>query len=147
MASKLVPYRLKNGVNSKVVYLLCEGDTTPFDDFIKECRDKTAIAKMAKAIESIDEIGVQLSRQFNRLKPLKGGDASDLYEITVKGCTARAYSFLIDGELAIAIAFFLPKTHQGQGKRIVNASIERLSKKRKQLDEALKRRNEYGPEL
>lgn len=147
MVSKLVPYQLKNGVSSKVVYLLCDGDSTPFEDFKKECRDKNAIAKMAKAIESIDEIGVQLSRQFNRLKPLKGGGANDLYEIAVKGCTARAYSFLIDGELAIAIAFILPRTHQGQGKRIVSASIERLNKKRIQLDEALKRRNEYGPEL
>ena len=141
MASELVPLKLKNGTESKVVFFLCENGSSPFDEFKKECNDKRVIEKMATAIEGVDRIGVRLARLNGRIKPLKQGKENDLYEIPVRGCTARAYSFLIDGELAIAIAFILPKTHQGQGKKVVNAGIERLKNKRPQLEKALKRRN------
>lgn len=147
MANELKPLKLSDGTESKVVYFLCNGDSHPMKEFASECRDGRAVMKMAKAIESVHEIGVEQSRMLRRLKKLEGCNDNDLYEIVTKGCTARAYTFLIDGDLAIAIALILQKTHSGKGKKVVGAGIEKMQRKRPQLEEALRGRSKHGAEI
>lgn len=147
MSYELVPLKLKDGTESNVVYFLCDDGLNPLTEFAKECRDKLAVAKITKAIEAVHEIGVDMSRHSKRLKKLEGSNDNDLYEIVTNKCTARAYSFLIDGELAIVIALIIQKTHSGKGKKDVSGGIERLQNKRPQLEEALKRRSSHGEEL
>jgi hypothetical protein len=84
---------------------------------------------------------------LRRLKKLEGCNDNDLYEIVTKGCTARAYTFLIDGDLAIAIALILQKTHSGKGKKVVGAGIGIMQRKRPQLEEALRGRSKHGAEI
>lgn len=145
---ELEPLKLNDGTESKVVYFLCEDGVNPFTKFAKECRDKQAVMKLLKAIEAVHEIGVDMSRHTKRLKKLEGGgDDDDLYEIVTNKCTARAYSFLIDGDLAIVIALLLQKTHSGKGKKDVSVGIEKLQNKRPHLAEALKRRSNHGKEI
>lgn len=147
MAYELIPLKLKDGTESKVVYFLCDDGLNPLTEFAKKCRDRQTVMKMAKAIEAVHSIGIDRSRHSKRLKKLEGGSNDDMYEIVTNKCTARAYSFLIDGDLAIVIALLIPRTHSGKGKKDVNAGINKMQSKRPYLEEALKRRNDHGAEI
>lgn len=141
---ELVPFKLRDGTTSPVVFFLCKDGEEPCDIFPGGCRNDDAIAKMLKTLETVHGLGVNASRAWGRVKPLKGGDGNDLFEIAPSGCTTRAYSFLIDDESAIAVAFVLFVTHSGAGKKVVNSGIKRLRKLRPALNEALRKRSEDG---
>jgi thiamine monophosphate synthase len=136
-----------DGTKSAVVFFLCEGEETPMRELAKSCRNNSAAVKIAKAIESVDEIGITASRVLKRLKPLRGTSDNDLYEITTKGCTARAYTFLIDGEAAIAIAHIKEKTHSGKGNKDIRMAIAKLNGMRPLLEEALRGRSNNGTQI
>lgn len=147
MACRLVPLKRSNGAESAVVFFLCEDNETPMQAFARSCRNKSAVVKIAKAIESVDEIGINSSRVLKRLKPLRGTSENDLYEITTNGCTARAYTFLINGQRAVAIAYIKEKTHSGKGNGDVRAAIAKLSGMRPLLEEALHERSNNGTQV
>lgn len=147
MAYDLVPFELEDGTKSDVVFFLSNDGSSLLVRFTEECRDKLAALKLAKAIESVHTIGVDASRHGRRLKKLKGQSANDLYEVVTNKCTARAYAFLIEGEMILVIADIAPKTHSGAGKKEVSGAIARLQNKRADLEEALKRRYGHGKEV
>lgn len=146
MAYELEPLKLKDGAESEVVFFLSKDGISPLKEFRKECRDPTALAKIATALESIHTIGIYQSLCFKRIKKLEGGDIG-FFEIVTKNCTARAYGYLVGGNKIIVVAVILPKTHSGTGKRDVKAGIDTLKRKKPLLVEALKRREENGAEI
>lgn len=140
MGFRIEPLKLKGKEESGCVFFLCEGEETPLERFLADCRDPMAAAKMATAIESIHDIGIEPARNMKRLRQLKGGKSSDLYEIRTNRCTARAYSFLINNQKAIAIAYIEERTHSGKGKKDVDRARSKLEDYRNALNEALKKR-------
>lgn len=136
------PLKLSDGTESGTVFFLCNGDNHPMKAFAKKCKDTQVAQKMATILVSVHDVGISAARLLQKLRRLEGGNDSDLYEVRANGCTARAYSFMIDGESAIAVSFIEETTHSGTGKKDVQSAIKKLQKHRPGLEEALRRRKD-----
>lgn len=116
-------------------------ESIQFKAFIKKSRDAVAARKIAAAIGSVSERGIDASRQTKLLRKLEGiNKLSDLYEIRVHGCTARAFSFLVNSETIIVVAF-IDKMHSGKANNETRRAARKLDAMRSNLEEALENRS------
>ena len=141
MPYEIRAYEAKTGPSS-VVFFLCSGDETPLASFQRRSGDDEATAKIKMQLESVHKLGVATACKHKKIRALRGGKASDLYEIRANNCAARAFSFLIDGREAIVVAF-IDKMHSGNSAKDIKKAIRLLESKRPNLEEALEERETY----
>ena len=99
-----------------------------------------AARKIAAAIGSVDERGINASRQTKLLRKLERiNNRNDLYEIRAHGCTARAFSFLANAETIVVVAF-IDKVHSGKANNETRRAARKLDAMRSNLEEALESR-------
>lgn len=137
----LEPFPLADRTYSNNVFLLTEDGVNPIKEFYQKSRDAVAARKIAAAIGSVSERGIDASRQTKLLRKLEGiNNRNDLYEIRVHGCTARAFSFLVNSETIVVVAF-IDKMHSGKANNETRRAARKLDAMRSNLEEALENRS------
>ena len=137
MGYTLEPFPLANQTYSENVFFLTKDGVNPIQGFYQKIRDAEAARKIATAIGSVSERGIDASRQTKLLRKLEGiNKHSDLYEIRAHGCTARAFSFLANTETIVVVAF-IDKMHSGKADNETRRAARKLDAMRSILEETL----------
>ena len=136
----LEPFPLSDQSYSETVFFLSKEGTNPIQDFYKQNKDAEATRKIAIAVRSVSERGFNASVQTRLLRKLRGiNKRNDLYEIRAYGCTARAFSFLVESETILVVAF-IEKVHSGQADNETRRAAKKLDSLRLALEKELERR-------
>lgn len=140
----LEPFPLSDQSYSGTVFFLSKEGTNPIQDFYKQSKDAEAARKITIAIRSVSERGFNASMQTRLLRKLRGiNKRNDLYEIRAHGCTARVFSFLVESETILVVAF-IEKVHSGQADNETRRAAKKLDSLRLTLEKELERRRNDG---